>query len=255
MAALSLGVSPVSSMCPAVVPSAYLEPLPENNGASASPLDSVDTLLGLSTSLWPILHRLSQLLPFKKSLERAMSMNMHSKASVLRTELESTSQAIENALTRWKANIQPAALYNNAECPENMRMQSIYYNAEAYRHSALVYLHRTIQSRARNHPSVQGHTHASLEACCSVVRSSRKCQHGPMSALLWPLFVAAVEAATSEDQKLAREAFDGIEQKQGFHNIVRAREVVEEVWQRTGDGIECEWRDICKERGFSIVFG
>jgi len=78
-----------------------------------------------------------------------------------------------------------------------------------------------------------------------------------MSALLWPLFVAAVEAITPEDRILAGEAFEGTEKRQGMNNIVRAREVVKEVWRRVDidDGIEVDWREICMERGFNIIFG
>ena len=78
-----------------------------------------------------------------------------------------------------------------------------------------------------------------------------------MSALLWPLFVAACEAVTEEDRVLALEAFDGTERRQGMNNIMRAWEVVQEVWRRADlkEGEEVNWRDICEERGFNIVFG
>jgi len=79
-----------------------------------------------------------------------------------------------------------------------------------------------------------------------------------MSALLWPLFVAAVEAS-GEDRELAREAFGGTERRQGMNNIGRAWEVVGEVWRRVdaceeGEK-EVDWREICVERGICIVFG
>lgn len=78
-----------------------------------------------------------------------------------------------------------------------------------------------------------------------------------MAALLWPLFVAACEATTKEDRVLALEAFGGTERRQGMNNIMRAWEVVQEVWRRADlneDG-EVNWRDICEESGFDIVFG
>jgi len=83
-----------------------------------------------------------------------------------------------------------------------------------------------------------------------------------MSALLWPLFVAAVEATGEEDRGLAREAFGGTERRQGMNNIGRAWEVVGEVWRRVDacekgekEEKEVDWRDICVERGVCIVFG
>jgi hypothetical protein len=41
-----------------------------------------------------------------------------------------------------------------------------------------------------------------------------------------------------------------------MNNIMRAWEVVQEVWRRADlneDGVN--WRDICEETGFNIVFG
>jgi hypothetical protein len=77
-----------------------------------------------------------------------------------------------------------------------------------------------------------------------------------MTALLWPLFVAACETASEEDRTLALVAFGGTERRQGMNNIIRAWEVVQEVWRRADskeDG-EVNWRNICEERGFNIVF-
>ncbi len=43
--------------------------------------------------------------------------------------------------------------------------------------------------------------------------------------------------------------------RQGMNNIARAWEIVEEVWRRDEVGMETDWRHICMEKGFSIVFG
>jgi hypothetical protein len=40
-----------------------------------------------------------------------------------------------------------------------------------------------------------------------------------------------------------------------MNNIARAWEIVEEVWRRGDLGEEADWRNICREKGFSIVFG
>jgi hypothetical protein len=233
-----------------------------------SPLNAVDTLLGFSTDLWPIIHRLSHLLSFKNSLEVAIAAGHTSEATVLRTELENTSQAIELALNNWRPTLSTVV-----PCPESdengmldepitrdplndTRINGILNNAEAYRHSAFVYLYRTIRSVPRHHPSVQKHAHLSLQACSNVVNLAEKCRDGPMSALLWPLFVGACEAMTEEDRALAMDGFGGIERRQGMNNIMRAWEVVQEVWRRADLGEEdVNWRDICAERGFNIVFG
>ena len=78
-----------------------------------------------------------------------------------------------------------------------------------------------------------------------------------MSALLWPLFVASCEAITEEDRALALDAFVGMERRQGMRNIMRAWEIAQEVWRKADMQPCCEvnWRDVCEERGFNIVFG
>ncbi|KAM3080733.1 hypothetical protein ACMFMG_005665 [Clarireedia jacksonii] len=269
IAALSSGTAPNTNTQPSASP--FQLPVAPDTGNSISPLNSVDTLLGLSTELWPIIHRLSHLLSYKTSLAAALADGQLSKACVLRTELETTSQAIETALTNWKPNI--PANENSASADENedqdeswiknmiaiddSRMQSILNNAEAYRHSAFIYLYRTIHSNPTSHPVVQEHTRLSLQACANVVELAELCQNGPMSALLWPLFVAACEAITKEGREMAEKAFVGIEKRQGMQNIMRTWEVVQEVWKRADEGTyeEGDWRTICDERGWKIIFG
>ncbi|TVY84859.1 L-arabinose-responsive transcription regulator ARA1 [Lachnellula suecica] len=257
IAALSLGTSPTETS-PSAPSGSPRQSVP------GSPLSSVDTLLGLSTDLWPIIHRLSHLLSFKTSLEAAIAAGETSKATVLRMELENTSQAIEIALTTWKPTVTPPQTEDEKPSEEaavepqvqDARMQSILNNAEAYRNSAFVYLYRTINSHPRSHPLVQKHTHLSLIACSNAVNSAEQCHDGPMSALLWPLFVATCEASTEEDRKLAVDAFGGTERRQGMNNIARAWGVVQEVWRRADSGEEdVNWRNICLERGYNIVFG
>jgi len=40
-----------------------------------------------------------------------------------------------------------------------------------------------------------------------------------------------------------------------MNNIARAWELAEELWIRDDVGEEADWRQICSEKGFSIVFG
>ncbi|KAH7342506.1 fungal-specific transcription factor domain-containing protein [Rhexocercosporidium sp. MPI-PUGE-AT-0058] len=255
IAALSLGTAPQASHEPCSPP--FPTPPASADSVPNSPLSAVDTLLGFSTDLWPIIHRLSHLLSFKNSLEAAIAAGQTSKATVLRTELESTSQAIENALATWKPTFTSSGEDADRENidKQSTRIQSIFHNAEAYRHSAFVYLYRTIRSQPRTHPTVQKHAHLALQACSNVVQLAEQCYDGPMSALLWPLFVSACEATTEEDRDLAMNGFCGTERRQGMTNIMRAWEVVQEVWRRVDVGDEVDWRMICEERQFSIVFG
>jgi hypothetical protein len=279
IAALSHGTAPLSA-APAA---GCLLPFPPLGAEAASPLSNVDTLLGMATTLWPIIHRLSNLLSLKSELETAVRTNApSSKIAVLRTEFESTAQAIETALTQWQPNLPPNFVPDekevddptfvvnvlrterrnsaedtaNGKAPasgttpspsssmpeERRRVHSILHNALAYRHSAFVYLYRTVHARGRSHALVQNHAHLALAHCVATVSHA-----GPMSALLWPLFVAACEAVGPDDRELAERAFDAIARRQGMMNIERAWDIVKEVWRRA-DFADRE-RERCRGEG------
>ncbi|KAF7552004.1 hypothetical protein G7Z17_g4647 [Cylindrodendrum hubeiense] len=234
IAALSFGTAPLSSAPGA----SYLTPFPPlDSGGASSPFGSVDTLLGMATSLWPIIHRLSNLLVLKDQLDAAVTHGELSKVAVLRTEFEVTASSIESALKDWTPGLPPdSVLTRNPEeltteqAAERGRLQSILNNALAYRHSAFVYLYRTIYSYPRTHTLVQRHTHVSLTHCVGTVSNA-----GPMGALLWPLFVAACEATSLGDRDLARQTFVAIDRRQGMTNIQRAWCIVQEVWKRADE--------------------
>ncbi|KAI1506721.1 fungal-specific transcription factor domain-containing protein [Biscogniauxia marginata] len=259
--ALSLGKPPLST-APAA---GCLLPFPPLDAPPASPLSNVDSLLGMATTLWPIMHRLSSLLSVKVELGQALRMNQSSKVAVLRTEFETTSQAIEAALTQWEpclpANVtveEGVLEVVEGEVSERQRLQSILNNALAYRHSAFVYLYRTIYEYLPGHALVQKHAHTSLLHCVETVA-----HRGPMGALLWPLFVAACEATSEEDRALAEKAFVAIELRQGMTNIEQAWGIIREVWKRldllSESSMEGEdtdlWRKVSAEMGVNIVFG
>ncbi|OTA99859.1 hypothetical protein M426DRAFT_16002 [Hypoxylon sp. CI-4A] len=260
--ALSLGSAPLST-APAA---GCLIPFPPLDAPAASPLSNVDSLLGMATTLWPIMHRLSNLLSLKNDIEVATRENQLSKTAVLKMEFETTSQAIETALAQWEPclpqniKIQDGVLrsVNGEKMPEQQRLQSILHNALAYRHSAFVYLYRTIYGYPARRESVQKHTHSALTHCVETVTHG-----GPMGALLWPLFVAACDAISAEDRALAQQAFAGIDQRQGMANIGQAWNITQEVWERLdniGDSSsEVQdtglWRKVSAEMGVNIVFG
>ena len=241
----------------------------------------------MATTLWPIIHRLSDLPSLKRELDLALQSNApESKIAVLRTDFESTADAIEVELSQWEPHLPPnfvpdgddptlaalvgedsagVALEDTAKqlddttvpphptspgsittdpspsplsATERARLHSILHNALAYRHSAFVYLYRTIYAYPRAHDAVQTHAHLALVHCVSTVAYA-----GPMGALLWPLFAAACEAVSAEDRKLADQAFAAIRKRQGMMNIERAWEIVQEVWRRA------DWADVVADLG------
>lgn len=253
-------------------------PFPPLDAPRESPLSNVDTLLGMATTLWPIIHRLSNLLLLKEKMEKAVAARQSAKAAALRTEFEATSRAIESALEQWQPSLPPHFSLDDASgdavdgepVDERARLQSILNNALAYRHSALVYLYRTIYGYSRHHALVQRHAHVALTHCVSTVSHA-----GPMGALLWPLFVSACEAVSLGDRDLARHAFVAVHKRQGMTNIERAWIIVQEVWRRAdlieqmagpdgfGDWDQAGsldegtdlWRRVSRDMGVTIVFG
>ncbi|KAK4189916.1 hypothetical protein QBC35DRAFT_116068 [Podospora australis] len=243
--ALSNGTAPLSA---APTPGCLL-PFSPLGAPAASPLCNVDTLLGMATTLWPIIHRLSGLAGLKTDLNNATreAGSSPTKAAVLRAEFASTAQAIESALLLWQpvlpSNFSPdieladdhtpplVSDDNITEEEATKQIQSIYHNAMAYRHASLVYLYKTILQHPTSHPLVQKHAELTLKHCVRTVGFK-----GPMSALLWPLFVASCEALTGKDREVAKKVFGEIEKRQGMKNIGTAWDVVREVWKRV-DGL------------------
>ncbi|KAG8413483.1 hypothetical protein J3459_015366 [Metarhizium acridum] len=269
IAALSSGTAPVSDHPSCDSFTGLLEQT-DSQGSSSPPV-SVDALLGLATSLWPVIHRLSGLLALKNCIEESASRGDFSGIADLRARLGVECAAVESSLEEWRpmlpvergpqTNLQQSTPNFGARMKQ---FQSIFNTALAYRHSALVYLHRTMYDSPRDDPTVQRYTSISLVHCEGTVR-----HEGPMGALLWPLFVASCEAVEPTDRYLARKAFRGIGQRQGMTNIDRAWEVVQEVWNRAdeigdhspgaiitpGQGKKDLWRRVSEDMGMTIVFG
>ncbi|EHK16142.1 uncharacterized protein TRIVIDRAFT_232488 [Trichoderma virens Gv29-8] len=246
-----------------------LAPFPSVDCRGATvPAGNADTLLGMATSLWPIIYRLSTLGGLKRQLLSAELRGDDSETAKLRIEFETTAAAVELALQEWVLPTDES-LPKDTDNPimagvsAQKQMQSILNSAMAYRHSGFVYLYRTIYGYSRRHAVVQHHAHISLTHCVGTVKNK-----GPMGALLWPLFVASCEATDTADRELSRQAFAAIRQRQGMTNIERARCIVEEVWRRADSGEDAEdeimhigeqkndlWRRVSKDMGVTVVFG
>ncbi|KAH7152054.1 fungal-specific transcription factor domain-containing protein [Dactylonectria estremocensis] len=266
ISALSFGTAPLSN-----APSLrhLSKSLVSHPGGSASHQRYFDTLLGRSTSLWPIMHRLSSLGSLKKQLDISEPCG-GSKAAVLRAEFELSASAIETALVRWQPESSIVETLDESQSEETTeaqaRMQSLLSNSLAYRHSALVYLYRRVRCLPRNHKLVQLHAHLSLKHCVEVANSV-----GPMGALLWPLFIAACEATSLEDRDMAMLSFSSAQKRQGMMNIDKAWTLVREVWIRQDEvdlleldeadtlsdltNVEEVWRTVSMEMNIGLILG
>ncbi|KAM3508354.1 hypothetical protein MY11210_006753 [Beauveria gryllotalpidicola] len=272
------------TLSPAPAPGRMGHLLPFDSRGTPQPAGSADTLLGMATSLWPIVHRLSNLGALKDRVLSTKSSGDSARAAQLHAELDMEAAAIEAALVAWEPERLPSpdqdADTTTATTTITGPLRGIFSNARAYRHSSLVHLYRSIRGLRREDATVQRHMRASLACCVGAVESA-----GPMGALLWPLFVAACEARTGEDRALATRAFEGIDRHQGMANIEQSWQIVREVWRRAdvaeaeaeggegggveemgesrleggrglgGFGEEDLWRQVCKDMGLAVVFG
>ncbi|KAI9889917.1 MAG: hypothetical protein M1814_004640 [Vezdaea aestivalis] len=240
--ALSFGRAPLSG---SVAPAASNTVIALQD---VSALSAVDNLFGFVTDLWPVVHRLGTLVEAKQQLGMERQRSPERGASA-QTEFETTVATLELALYQWIPKLPGSLLPTEIPADDN-RLQAILNNAEAYRQSCLVYLFRTVQGYPRGSSKVQAHMKQALQACLRVIVFA-----GPLSALLWPLFVASCEAFEENDKRTARTVFTHLEQRQGMQNIALAWKVAEDVWQRRELDQELDWRVVTDERGGSIVFG
>ncbi|TQV94297.1 C6 finger domain-containing protein [Cordyceps javanica] len=221
--------------------------LPVDSRGTSQPVGSADALLGMATSLWPIVHQLSNLGALKSEVLEAETSGRVVKAEQLWAELSASASAIEASLLAWEPEPPPSPSPSSSPSPSPDHhhhsqtpspaeavvrgpLAGILNNAWAYRHSSLVYLRRSIYGLRREDPRVQEHARASLRFCVGTVQSE-----GPKGALLWPLFVAGCEVQTPADRALAAQAFAGIDEKQGMANIEQSWRIVQEVWRRADE--------------------
>ncbi|OAQ62475.1 fungal zn binuclear cluster domain-containing protein [Pochonia chlamydosporia 170] len=254
--ALSLGTVSVTSN----LGRRSLQPLnPLSSQGNTAPGGSSDAFLSMTVSLWPIMHKLSSLHKFKSEVLKATCSNDNSKMLALQSELYKQAKEVEDALLGWYLQ---CGLEMFEPGQKKAPKPSVFSSALAYRHSALVFLYRTFLGHSRGHHLVQHHVSKSLEYCMATVTSN-----GPLGTLLWPLFIAAVDAENEEQRKFATDAFLEMDRRQGMQNIARAWCIVQEVWRRMnprnmqtvneklGVGIQTEndWRTVRAEMGFELI--
>lgn len=145
--------------------------------------------------------------------------------------------------------------------------------AYAYRSAALIYLYRWMRSRLRDYHAFD-HSSSTLqdEMICTLhakIRTEVSSTLGhisnvpvngiPESALLFPLFLAGGEATDSSHIEMVRGRLRLILEKRHFQNVLRALEVLEEVWDRRQSSPDQEqnsdvdWKDILSRQGGGLL--
>ncbi|VUC26159.1 unnamed protein product [Clonostachys rosea] len=214
----------------------------------------VDPLLGLSETLWPLLYRLGVLLSRLEEWKIAVETGNAFESDVLYIAVQASAATLKEALETWEPVVPQGYVVNEGNIsredgevtPDCLTIRAMFHNALAYRYAALLQLHKAAYGRPRHHPHVQENVHLTLSHCMEVT-----CSNGPVSALLWPLFIAASEAVTKEDRLTATQTFSCLQQRQGMANIDHASDIILKTWS---DPFR-SWEMVEREMGFNVVFG
>ncbi|OAQ98986.1 hypothetical protein LLEC1_06064 [Akanthomyces lecanii] len=244
IAALSFRTSTLSA---APAPDTLGHFLPVDSRGASQPAGSADALLGMATSLWPVVHRLSNLGVLKDQVVQAESSGQTKKAEELRIELETTASAIETSLMAWEPEL--------------------------------------IYGKRREDRLVQEHTHASLEFCVGTVESpgpmgallwplfvaACEAQTPADRTMATTVFesigrhqgMANIEHAWRIVQEVWRRADDGArartraEDEDGGMAVLGAELQNSSLGAMRGPefGEEDLWRQVCKDLELAVVFG
>lgn len=275
-AALAQGSEPITDSCcwNSITSNDSSSPPSSPSSASTSfttaATTPIDTIFGLTLSLWPTLHRLAALRSLTEELQASIAAQHTLKTAVLRAEHQSSTIAIGTALERWyplqKAAdhhhqytpLSPTGTFNDEPVSSGMALTAetatAYHHAMSYRESALVYLHRAIRGAPASNPLVQESALASIHHCTAAL------QQGCARIPLWPLFVAACSLDKGPDRLLATHTFQLMGQTPQAAAGKHLWSVVASVWRKL-DMYEEEdeapdpftvWRDIGQSMGMMV---
>lgn len=127
--------------------------------------------------------------------------------------------------------------------------------AYAYKSAALIYLYQ----RMRELPSMAGVSESVVpDEVRFVLDSIAKIPEDahPDGILLFPLFMAGGETSDPEDIEMLRSRLRSIDKIRGFRNVLRAYEVLEEVWRARSTATGCSsvhWKDILRNQGGGLL--
>lgn len=225
----------VTSGRPSLIPGDYLEGLS----------DTVDSYLGVHSQLLVYISQISTLdaAGDKSALDESRSEREEP------AEQAMTCFQIEQNLRSWHPKSSDAVLEATAY---------------AYKSAALIYLYQRMR---QTYPSGSEQQELSIDGSSIkevsdevrlVLDNIAKIPEDahPDGVLLFPLFMAGGEATESTDMGIIRSRLRSIDKIRGFRNVLRACEVLEEVWRtRTArtKGNSVVWEDILRNQGGGLL--
>ncbi|KAI5951751.1 hypothetical protein KGF54_004826 [Candida jiufengensis] len=181
----------------------------------------VDPLLGCGQSLFPIIGKVATLVI---KIRKNKSDGKWKKRNTLHTITHASE--LKHLLTEWKPTINSKMLENEDENgSKTWDLSSCLATAEAYRYSALLFLHQAVPEI----PSLSSHALAEkiFILLASIPKSSNTC-----ITHIFPLLVASCEANLGEEREWCKSRWKLLSDKMWIGNVDRTYEVVKEVWKR-----------------------
>lgn len=127
--------------------------------------------------------------------------------------------------------------------------------ANAYKSAALIYLYQRMREKslmtAPLEPMGCGEVQSVLDSVARIPEDAH-----PDGVLLFPLFMAGGETTSLRDMETIRSRLRSIDKIRGFRNVLRACEVLEEVWQARAAATvhdSVNWGDVLRSQGGGLL--
>lgn len=216
----------VTSGRPALIPGEYLEGLG----------DTVDSYLGVHSQLLVYVSQISSL----RAPEDVLAPDERRSDAEKSTDRMAACYQIEQKLRSWHPTSSDPILEATAY---------------AYKSAALIYLYQRMRQitpvTATSDLVVSGEVRMVLDSIAKIPEDAH-----PDGILLFPLFMAGGETTSLQDMEIIRLRLRSIDTIRGFRNVLRACEVLEEVWQTRTTATECnsvDWKDILHSQGGGLL--
>ncbi|KAL2286162.1 hypothetical protein FJTKL_06999 [Diaporthe vaccinii] len=216
----------VTSGRPALIPGNYLEGLG----------DTVDSYLGVHSQLLVYISQISAL----RAPEDILAADEQRSDGGEAVDPMAALCQIEQKLRSWHPSSSDPVLEATA-C--------------AYKSAALIYLHQRMRQinpmTGTSDSMVSGEVQVILDNIAKIPEDAH-----PDGILLFPLFMAGGEPTHLQDMETIRLRLRSIDTIRGFRNVLRACEVLEEVWRTrttaTGSN-SVDWKDILHNQGGGLL--
>lgn len=215
----------VTSGRPALIPGEYLEGLG----------DTVDSYLGVHSQLLVYISQISAL----RAPEDMLAADGRPDGDET-VDRMTTLYQIEQSLRSWHPNSSDPVLEATAY---------------AYKSAALIYLYQRMRQITPVSETSDSVVSDEVKVVLDSIAKIPEDAH-PDGILLFPLFMAGGETTSLQDMEIIRSRLRSIDTIRGFRNVLRAYEVLEEVWRTRTAATECnsvDWKDILHSQGGGLL--